>query len=164
MLSRLQGDSQILVIEEISKDQMRAETKEDMLLMEVKRRIQENDWNGLSKADPLWPFFLKRDGLQIDGDLIRCDGRVVVPMEMRAQVLDLLHVGHPGISKMRELARIHVWWPGLRSQIEEKVGNCDSCQETRGMPKASTTLPWPSSHVPWERIHLDYLQFHTEIC
>ena len=38
-------------------------------------------------------------------------------------VVRLLHEGHPGISRIKALARGVVWWPGLDSQLESKVKN-----------------------------------------
>ena len=42
--------------------------------------------------------------------------RVVVPKQGREavlQVLHELHQGQPGISRMKSLATMYVWWPGL---------------------------------------------------
>ena len=43
---------------------------------------------------------------------------VVVPPLGRAPILKLLHEGHPGISRMKVLARSVVWWPGLEQNWE----------------------------------------------
>ena len=38
---------------------------------------------------------------------------MVVPSQGRDFVLGELHGGHPGVSRMKALARGLVWWPGL---------------------------------------------------
>ena len=43
-------------------------------------------------------------------------------------VVTELHAGHPGISRMKSLARGLVWWPGLDQEIENIVKQCSSCQ------------------------------------
>ena len=50
--------------------------------------------------------------------------RVVVPPPGHQQVLDELHEGHPGTSRMKSLARSHVWWPDLDADIAAKVQAC----------------------------------------
>ena len=40
--------------------------------------------------------------------------RIVVPETSRKAVLTELHVGHPGISKIKGLSRTNVWWPSPR--------------------------------------------------
>ena len=46
----------------------------------------------------------------------------------RVPILDELHQGHPGISHMKTLFRMFVWWPNMDSDVEEAVGKCHLCQ------------------------------------
>ena len=51
----------------------------------------------------------------------RVKGRVIILQAGHDNVLDILHDGHPGTSRMKELARSSVWWPKTDAQIEQKV-------------------------------------------
>ena len=82
--------------------------------------------------------------------------RVVIPKQYRAKVLTELHSSHPGIVRMKGLARMHVWWPGIDSDIEQTVHNCPDCQSVRNQPATVTLHPWPQATRAWERIHVDY--------
>ncbi len=71
-------------------------------------------------------------------------------------ILDELHDTHPGINKMKALARAYVWWPGMDAQITDMVKTCPVCQESRPSPAPAPLHPWewPSQH--WSRLHLDF--------
>ena len=58
------------------------------------------------------------------------DLRVIVPPQYRESVLHLLHDGYPGMSRMKSLARLHVWWPSIDDDIESFVKACNNCAET----------------------------------
>ena len=78
-------------------------------------------------TDPaLKPFIQRRDGLSLDDGCILWGSRVVVPQQGRETVLEELHEGHPGIARMKALARSFVWWPGIDKELELKVKQCES--------------------------------------
>ena len=82
--------------------------------------------------------------------------RVVIPASGRKKLLQELHIGHPGICRMKGLARTVMWWPNIDSHIEDIVKGCNQCQLTRASPALVplNSLPWPSK--PWSRIHMEY--------
>ena len=82
---------------------------------------------------------------------------VLIPTQGCQRILEELHVGHPGMSKMKALARTVIWWPKLDCEIEEMVRCCNECEMTRSMPPVAplNTLPWPVK--PWSRIHIDFV-------
>ena len=47
--------------------------------------------------------------------------RVIVPPPGREQVVHELHKTHPGIARMKSLARSYVWWPKMDAELEAKV-------------------------------------------
>ncbi len=49
-------------------------------------------------------------------------------------ILYELHDTHPGINKMKALARAYVWWPGMDAQMTDMVKTCPVCQESRPSP------------------------------
>ena len=83
-----------------------------------------------SQVSPeLQPFFIRRDGYHMDECLL-WGMRVIVPVKHRKQVLEELHIGHPGIVRMKSLARIHVWWPKIDQDITNMVHRCRPVSQT----------------------------------
>ena len=80
----------------------------------------------------------------------------MIPPQGRQKVIDELHTAHPGISRMKSLARSYVWWPGMDEQLEAKVKNCRQCQETHKNPPAVPMQSWEWPVQPWSRLHVDY--------
>lgn len=52
-----------------------------------------------------------------------------------------LHLNHPGIMRMKSLARLHVWWPALDSDIEQLVGDYETCQITHSKAPVTFNIP-----------------------
>lgn len=71
-------------------------------------------------------------------------------------LLDKLHENHPGIVKMKVVARVLMWWLNIDSDIEGKVKNCAPCQQNRRPMAKAPPNPWRWPSKPWQRIHIDY--------
>ena len=54
------------------------------------------------------------------------DDRIVVPTELRKKLLNTLHFGHAGATKMTADVKIF-WWPNMLKEIEDKTKNCVAC-------------------------------------
>ena len=87
-------------------------------------------WPETCPSDDMRPFWERRTELTIQDDCLLWGIRVVIPERHRNALLISLHEAHPGLVKMKVLARLHLWWPGLDSAIENTVRKCDSCQQT----------------------------------
>nr|KAG5699905.1 hypothetical protein BaRGS_018204 [Batillaria attramentaria] len=82
--------------------------------------------------------------------------RVVIPQSLQPKILDLLHIGHFGMERMKQLARTAVYWPGIDAAIEMTSRRCDSCGEHQNKPSKPPVHPWMLPEKPWSRVHLDH--------
>ena len=84
--------------------------------------------------------------------------RVVIHPQGQQAVLQELHTAHPGMTRMKALARMYVWWPGLDTDIEELVRLCNECQLNQSNPPLAPLNPWTWPTRPWARLHLGYVR------
>lgn len=54
----------------------------------------------------------------------------MVPPPGRDALIQQLHHGHIGITRMKALAQSYFWWPKLDADIEAVVKRCVVCQDT----------------------------------
>lgn len=83
-------------------------------------------------------------------------GRVLIPPAGRHAVLQLLHEGHPGVSRMKALARGVVWWPRIDSEVERMVKSCNACQVNRKEEPKVPLHQWEWPAKPWSSLHIDF--------
>ena len=138
----------------ITSTSIRMWTEKDPTLSKVSTYILQG-WPS-TVDDALRVYHHRRNELSVEDRCLLWGSRVVVPERGRRMVLQLLHEGHPGITRMKSLARSVVWWPGIDSAIEEAVKTCLSCQENAKSPPPASIHPWEWPSQPWSRIHIDY--------
>ena len=81
---------------------------------------------------------------------------MVIPTQGREYVLRELHGGHPGMSRMKAIARTLVWWPRMDQDIEGMVRRCEECQTQQASPPHAPLHPWKWPTRPWARLHVDF--------
>ena len=130
-------------------------TSKDTVLSQVKRFILTG-WPENLHGKELKAYSLRRSELSLmDGFVLR-GTRVVVPPQGRKALLDELHETHPGVSRIKTLARAYLWWPSMEAEIEQLVRTCSACQESRSAPPAAPLHPWNWHTEPWSRLHIDF--------
>ena len=86
--------------------------------------------------------------------LITCGTRIIVPREMRPEILKYIQKGHQGKECCLLRARNTVFWPKMTYDIQQLTEKCMICQEYgKSQPLIGTTqeLP-PISMVHWQQI------------
>lgn len=130
-------------------------TREDEILGKVKSFIH-NGWPKSCKDKELLPYFLKRNELSEESDCVFWGYRVIIPNQLRRDILNFLHSTHMGIVKMKSMARECCWWPSQGRELEDIVRSCEPCIMTRSNPPQQELIPWPRSDEVWSRLHIDF--------
>ncbi|XP_058816481.1 uncharacterized protein K02A2.6-like [Topomyia yanbarensis] len=142
----------------LSFKEIKSRTKSDDILQQVIRFVNEG-WPSkkMSITDrAVQQFYLRRDGLSVVGGCLMYGERLVVPPCSRRRVLQQLHAGHPGVERMRSIARQYVYWPNIDDEVAKIVRSCNECSTVARCDRKTNLESWPAPEEPWQRLHLDY--------
>ena len=137
----------------ITAEQISKWTDKDPVLARVRNNVR-NGWDDTD--DSLQAYQSRRLELSVQDGCVLLGSRVIVPKPGQGRILQYLHEGHPGMVRMKRLARGYVWWPGLGEDIENHVKQCTKCQQAQKMPAVAPLHPWEWPERPWSRLHVDY--------
>ena len=71
--------------------------------------------------------------MSLEWEMACLSTRIVIPKQLRCQVLELAHEGHPRIIAMKQRLRTKVWWPGIDKEVEKEKKR-ERCMKTaKGM-------------------------------
>ena len=65
---------------------------------------------------------------ELNGIILRGE-RILIPTPMRKDMLERINQGHMGIEKSKRRARDILYWPGMNSEIQDKIARCGICQQ-----------------------------------
>ena len=94
----------------------------------------------------------------LEGCLLR-EFWIIIPPQGRKTFLSHLHDTHPGITRMKHLTRVYIWWPGLDKEIEHTVKNCNIWQMNRVSQPENIVHSWECPSTSWTtrtRVHVDH--------
>ena len=98
-----------------------------------------------------WPH---KEMLSIKSGLITCGNRIIVPKEMRPEMLQYIHKGHQGKERCLLGARNTVFWPKMTYNVQQLIEKCIMCQEYgKSQPIIGTTQEMPL--FPWHTFATD---------
>lgn len=139
----------------ITVQKIRQETQRHPVLSQVHNYVLRG-WPSEVNDDLLRPYVSRQHELTIHDGCVLWGSRVVIPDCLRSTLLHELHEGHPGMVRMKALARSYLWWPGLDQDIEETARSCSGCVQTLKNPATAPLHPWQWPAQPWQRLHVDF--------
>ena len=133
---------------------IRLGTERDPVLAVVKQAVMHG-WPKNVNSE-LQPYSNRRTELSLHEGCLLWGNRIIAPPQERKRILQELHDAHPGIVRMKALARGYVWWPKIDSEIEALIKSSSICQRHQNTPPKVPLRPWTWPDTPWERVHIDY--------
>lgn len=158
--SKVKEEERVLLIEEldhspVTASQVQAWTSKDPVLANVREYVLRG-WPDHESDPSLAPYRVRKTELSVKDGVLLWGARVIVPPQGRESVIKELHMAHPGVNRMKALARSYVWWPKMEHDLEQVVKSCDTCQLNRNSPSSAPLHPWEQPERPWSRVHIDY--------
>ncbi|KAJ8889528.1 hypothetical protein PR048_009027 [Dryococelus australis] len=120
---------------------LKEEMEKDATLSTIMKSLQEEN---TSEPDYI-----------IESGILFC-GQRVVPASLQSAVLNKLHQNHVGITKVKQLAHLYVYWKKIDSDIEHLVRSCSECVAIKNSSAKAPSHPWEEPEHNWQRIHIDY--------
>ena len=88
----------------IKADKIAQLTTTDPVLSKVITFLQQGWPNAIHKE--LKPYYIRRHELTIEANCLLWGRKVVVPEKLQSLVLEEIHTGHPGVVRMKSIARL----------------------------------------------------------
>lgn len=129
-------------------------TKRDKTMSRVYTYTQSGQWD--DDKGPFAPYYRRKDELSTQNGILFWQNRVVIPPALRRQIIEELHVAHPGVVRMKAIARSYVWFPGIDDEIENHVKSCAQCALNQQSPPESQLHNWRYPDAPLHRVHIDF--------
>lgn len=85
--------------------------------------------------------------------------KLIIPKELRNEMLDKIHSSHLGMVKCKSRAREVLFWPSMNSDIEEKVSRCAICAVNQPQNPKEPLIPTEIPDRPWSKIGVDLFEF-----
>jgi len=114
----------------INADIINESLKSDTILQRVYNFVSTG-WPEQQDDPERQPYFSRRFALTINNKLLCLHSnvnRIIIPRKLRSKILILLHDGHWRTVRMKQLARQHVWWPGIDDDIAQLTKSCTVCK------------------------------------
>ena len=169
-------------IQAISWELVKQETYDDELMRKLILLINSTFPDDESEMPPaLLPYWSVRNNLYVAGAVILMGDqvlippvlrdsvaqspievsniRIIIPQNLRHEIIRSLHSAHQGASGMNERAKASVYWPGITKDIQSVRAKCHSCNNI--MPSQSRISPVEPCipTTPFEAIACDYFHF-----
>ena len=109
-------------------DDIRASMETDERMQELKKVILKI-WPDKSSdvPGPARQYFGVRDELTAQEGLIFRGESMVVPNDLRKQMIQHIHSTHIGADRCLRRARESIYWPGMSRDIKDHTAQCDVC-------------------------------------
>ncbi|UYV69099.1 K02A2.6-like, partial [Cordylochernes scorpioides] len=139
----------------ISLNDIKKQSEADPFFKFLTKIIQTGNWPYQIDDDELKSLHKFKEELSVYDNLILKGKRIVIPTDLRRNILDLAHETHQGIARTKQILREKYYWPNMDKDIERRIKNCYICEVNQPLrhDQPLTTIPIPPR--PWYKVGVD---------
>uniref|UniRef100_A0ABD2WXP2 RNA-directed DNA polymerase n=1 Tax=Trichogramma kaykai TaxID=54128 RepID=A0ABD2WXP2_9HYME len=132
--------------------QIRQESRIDRKILLIRKGLYENIWD-----QSIQNYKIFQTELCFQDEILLRGNKIVIPENLRQQVLKAAHEGHPGIVAMKGRLRTKVWWSGIDKDAENIVKNCKGCTLVSAPDPPNPMKRRELPVAPWVDVSLDFM-------
>lgn len=130
--------------------------------MQLLHKVAMNGWpkdiNAVHKD--IQAYWTYREEISCSSGLLFKAAKLIVPNQLRGEMLSKIHESHLGVVKCKERARDVLYWPGMSKQIENLVLKCTVCDKNRNSNPKEPLIPHELPDRPWSKVGTDLFHFN----
>eukprot|EP00057_Strongylocentrotus_purpuratus_P007302 XP_011661776.1 PREDICTED: uncharacterized protein K02A2.6-like [Strongylocentrotus purpuratus] len=107
-------------------------------------------------------YYQFRDEITVQNGVLYKGMKVIVPTAMRALMLNRVHSSHLGVDACVRRARDVLFWPGMQSEVKEKVTQCSTCNAFQPKQQKEPMMSHDIPSRPWSIVSQDLFTFQNE--
>lgn len=138
---------------------LRTATSKDDTLMKISE-FYYNGWPAAHKVPTeCKPFYALMNSIYIEAGIAFVDDKIIVPTNLREDMMKQLHKGHIGISKTIQKARTIFYWPNLSEDINTYIKKCRICEKYLPVNYKEPMLPHSVPTQRFNKVGADIMEF-----
>ena len=107
------------------------------------------------------PYWNARDGLTVQDGIIYRSNSVVIPKQLRPEMLTRIHSSHLGIEACLRKARDSLYWPNMNDEIKDYISQCSTCSEMQRNQQKEPLIPHEIPDRPWSKVGVDLFTYRS---
>ena len=121
-------------------------------------------WPEHKKDVPLeaHPYFTSRDKLSVLNVLLFKGERVIIPVNLRPDVIQQIHHSYLGIEGSLHRAREAFYWPLMNAEMKDAISKCTICNTLKLEQCQEPLRPHEVPDRPWSKVGTDLFTFKNQ--
>lgn len=104
-------------------------------------------------------YFHLQDEIHEAEGLLFCGDRLIIPRDMRKEMLTTIHECHLGMEKCKSRARLTLYWPGMSTEIDDYISKCATCNRYKRKQQKEPLIPHEIPERPWQKLGMDLFEY-----